>query len=178
MTEESWRDVPGYEGFYEVSNLGRVRNSRTRHVLKNTATQYRGGSYRYSVSLCKRGKQSTKKVHRLVAMAFIPNEGGKREVNHIDGNPLNNYAENLEWCTGSENMEHAYKNGLTVMSERRRKKIAEALGTHVVRDDGTVFESMTKAAQAIGCSVGEISAVVSGRRSTTHGYSFRRMGVE
>jgi hypothetical protein len=65
-----------------------------------------------TVRLCSNGKFSYPKVHRLVASAFIPNPEGKSEVNHIDGNKSNNNVDNLEWCTKSENMKHAYKLGL------------------------------------------------------------------
>lgn len=121
FSEEIWKPVVGYEGLYEVSNKGRVR-SLNRKVsnghgfyikegrvlaISKTTTGY------WKVELKKSGeKRRSMKVHRLVAFAFIPNSENKPNINHIDGNPLNNNVENLEWCTQSENMLHANKVGL------------------------------------------------------------------
>lgn len=111
---EEWKPIPGYEGLYEVSNLGNVRSlrgwngrkyiERTRLLKKTmTTTGY------YKVELIKEKKKKSLRVHRLVAMAFIPNENGKPYINHIDCNPLNNKVENLEWCTQKENVHHALR---------------------------------------------------------------------
>jgi hypothetical protein len=91
-----------------VSNDGQIRNDKTGKIkAKNKDSK----GY-YSESLYKDGKAVTKKVHRLVAEAFIPNPDSKPCVNHIDGNKLNNSVDNLEWVTHSENMRHAFDTGL------------------------------------------------------------------
>lgn len=119
--KEEWRPVVGYEGLYEVSNLGCVR-SLDRYVDYKGIVRFRKGKilkqsltttgYK-KVTLCdKNHKRKHAKVHRLVAMAFIPKPKNKNLINHKDGNPLNNRMENLEWCTYSENITHAYQNGL------------------------------------------------------------------
>lgn len=113
---DSWRPVVGYEGLYEVSNCGRVRSvSRTvkcgakqRMVSERILKPSISNAGYHTVGLSKNGVSATSRVHRLVAMAFVPNPDGKSEVNHIDGNPRNNTPSNLEWCTHSENMLHAY----------------------------------------------------------------------
>lgn len=118
---ETWKDIDDYAGFYQVSDRGRVR-SRDRKV-KVAGSGYRAliGAVKYlginnqgynTVSLCKDGKQSTKKVHRLVAQAFINTTENYWEVNHLDGNKLNNNKNNLEWSTRSDNMRHAINTGL------------------------------------------------------------------
>ena len=120
---ETWKEIQGYEGLYEVSNYGQVR------ALERTVTNKHGMPQRYPAkllkfdvsdsgtskyyraTLCK--DHTTKKyfVHRLVAEAFIPNVGGKPFINHIDNDGTNNQSSNLEWCTHSENMLHAQKQG-------------------------------------------------------------------
>ena len=106
---EKWKSIQGYEGQYEVSNLGKVKSVR-RKVLNGNGYQkdrllkphINKGGYA-TVALCKDGKPKVFLVHRLVAIAFIPNPEGKPIVDHIDTNPLNNAVDNLRWCTQKEN---------------------------------------------------------------------------
>lgn len=102
-----WRTVDGFEE-YEVSDSGAIRNKSTRHLLKPWSAT---GGYLY-VAFYRNGKGHTKRLHRIVAKAFCENPKGKPQINHIDGNKTNNRADNLEWCYHSENMIHAYENGL------------------------------------------------------------------
>jgi hypothetical protein len=120
--KEIWKPVKGYEGLYEVSNLGRVKSLERPIYRKCGRLHYtqkelilstkRVGShgYRY-LNLCNR-VQKAYTVHRLMMEAFIPNPENKKDINHIDGNKLNNVLSNLEWATRSENMVHMYKTGL------------------------------------------------------------------
>lgn len=120
--EEVWKSVVGYEGYYEVSDLGRVRSlDRTtlrdnRHGKQPTKIKGRimkqgvRAGYPY-VNLCVNNFRKKRPVHRLVAEAFL---GTGEEVNHKDGNKLNNHINNLEWCTRAENHIHALENGLFV----------------------------------------------------------------
>ena len=105
MNEEIWRDVVGYEGLYQVSNLGRVYSVRSGKVLKFNKKPC---GYNY-VQLSVHDKRVGYRVHRLVAQAFIPNTENKPEVNHINGIKTDNRVENLEWCTRSENEQHKFK---------------------------------------------------------------------
>lgn len=108
---EIWKDAKGYEDYFQVSNLGRIFSKRTNKILKlNSSSGYLSFTTRFngrkSISKCL-------KVHRLVALTFIENPDNKPDVNHIDGNKLNNHVSNLEWVTESENMLHASQTGLT-----------------------------------------------------------------
>lgn len=103
---ELWEDIPDYEGKYQVSNLGRIRNiQRNNHILKLSDD---GKGYK-KVKLCKNKKSKLFRVHRLVAQVFIPNPNNLPEVNHIDFNRLNNKYDNLEWCDRQHNMNHSVK---------------------------------------------------------------------
>ena len=128
--KEEWKPIEGYEGLYEVSNLGRVKSiernvpfrgsSITMHgkVLKPYANE---NGYCFVV-LYQNTRQKRHKIHRLVAETFIPNPEKKKCINHVDGNKKNNRVDNLEWCTHSENNKHAHDNGLI-----KPKNIAKGL---------------------------------------------------
>lgn len=127
--KEVWKDIEGYEGLYQVSSIGRVRSLdrfvERSTILPKTGARCEGMFLRGKVKkplvdnkgynriqLCKRGKQSTKKVHRLVAAAFIEKVEGKTYINHKNGIKMDNNFTNLEWCTNEENVKHAWGTGL------------------------------------------------------------------
>lgn len=104
---------------YQVSTEGRIRSFKNgkETILK---PQINKKGYLY-VGLCKNGKRKNFKIHKLVAIAFIPNTKHKKEVNHLDTDKKNNRVSNLEWATTSENMKHAWDNGLRAITKRTRK---------------------------------------------------------
>lgn len=118
--KEEWKDIKGFEGYYQVSNLGQVRsveryknNHKKLQLVKSCVLKTFEHQKGYLVvKLCKNNIKTHKRLHRLVAEAFIPNPKNKPQVNHIDGNKKNNIVSNLEWCNGSYNILHAYKTGL------------------------------------------------------------------
>jgi hypothetical protein len=114
---EVWKDVVGYEGIYQVSNLGNVKRiSKTRGVNIKYKNDYilkpmdNGKGY-LRVKLTNNGISKRVMLHRIIAEAFIPNTNNKKVVNHINCNLKDNSIENLEWCTQSENCLHAVKLG-------------------------------------------------------------------
>ena len=115
MEEEIWKDIPGYETYYQVSNLGRIKSLNRYYNGRNLKgkllklSMNRFGYLRFTAK--KDNITKTLHVHRIVLLTFNPNDEIK-QVNHIDGNKTNNKLENLEWCTDSENKIHAYKIGL------------------------------------------------------------------
>lgn len=160
--EEEWRDISGFEGYYQVSNLGRVRSLDRENVRYGKG--YRtikgrilkqllaGRGYCY-VNFSVDGVYSRHYVHRLVANAFIRNADNKQEVNHKDGNKLNNTVSNLEWVDSSENNKHAWDIGLRNFTEGQRSALCTYVGqkSNPVIVDGYIrFASEHYAAKYIG----------------------------
>lgn len=105
--EEIWKSILDYEEYYEVSNLGNIRNIKTNRILKQSV------SFGYKrIKLTKNGKGKEFSVHRVVLQSFTENSDNKPIVNHKDGDKFNNYLNNLEWCTAKENVNHAVNTGL------------------------------------------------------------------
>ena len=110
MIDEIWKNVVGYEGLYEVSNLGKVRSLKRPHIGRIRKPQFTQDGY-YKLNLSKHNKRTNYLISRIVATAFIPNPLNKSEINHKDCDKTNNRESNLEWHTHLENMRHAGRNG-------------------------------------------------------------------
>lgn len=115
---ENWKDVIGYEGLYLVSDMGQVKSMYTKKIMSPGDN---GRGYKF-VSLAKCGRKQRFYVHRLVAMAFVPNPENKPQVNHMDCNKWNNSANNLEWVDIYEQMHHASINGKLYCSEFQKQQ--------------------------------------------------------
>ena len=178
---EVWRPIPNYEGFYEVSNMGKVRSVyRYRRVLKpmisNTGYE--------RVDLFKNRRREQFSVHRLVAMAFIDNPNAKPFVNHKDEHKLNNSADNLEWVTHVENCR--YGTAITRRTEhldyskRRINNAGQILACSkpIIQYDKSgnyirEWKSATECSKETGFSISGIRSVVRGKRNSIFGYVFK-----
>ena len=158
---EVWKDIKGYEGLYQVSDMGRVRS-------KNGVLHLNTNTYGYKhITLSKGDVQKTVVVHRLVADAFIDNPHNKPQINHIDGNKENNAVVNLEWVTQGENNRHAIRASL-----RKVKKIllVDAEGK-AIRE----FNNRMEINEYLGRNVYQdlITRCCNGQRKTAYGYVWR-----
>ena len=178
---EIWKDVVSYEGFYEVSNLGRIRNKRTKNLLTSYINEH--GYCVIGLYNRKSSKTVHYRVHRLVAYAFIGNPDKKRTVNHADGNKQNNCVENLEWATHKENLEHARRMGLIVCTEKQRNAAKRNIWRNKLLSnnnrkkvfsidaDGnkTFFESIREAAKSVGVNPSAIVNCLKGKTRKSAG---------
>lgn len=114
---EKWRDIVGWEGIYQISNCGRLKSFKKACEGYLISNKNKNGDYFAVVLSAKHKKIKSTRMHRLVAIAFIPNPFNKPQINHKDGNKQNNNVFNLEWCTAAENMQHALALGLHSFKE-------------------------------------------------------------
>ncbi len=119
MSKEIFKDLRGYEGLYQIGNKGSIYSLITNRFIKHN--KHKCGYLKYSLS--KDGQMKTFLAHRLVASNFVPNPNNLPQVNHIDGNKLNNDFSNLEWCTKQYNTKHAFDNNLGNFRERALSNI-------------------------------------------------------
>ena len=171
INPEIWKDIKGYEGKYEISNFGRVKS----HIKIGTPTYYKTPILStpgyYTVCLSKDGKVSySVGIHRLVAEAFVENtDKTKTEVNHKDGDKLNNYYENLEWVTRKKNNEHAIKSGL--------RKYVKSIEQYTLDDElVNIFTSSAEAGNFLGKGKRTNTHILNcckGKISTAYGYKWK-----
>lgn len=147
---------------YDISDAGRVRNRTSGRILKQSKTK---NGYPTVSMMRPNGKPITKIVHRLVALAFIPNPANLRDVNHRDGQKANNSVSNLEWISHSDNILHAQQLGL-------KKDEKPVISVHVTTGDKQIFRSSAEAARAFGSHRGNINGVLKGRYGSHKGHYF------
>lgn len=132
---EEWREIASYEGLYEVSNFGRIRSMgwyvnggpRRRYVQPRIRNQNLTSVGYFKVELARQGTTKTLSIHRLVAVAFIPNPLNLEVVHHIDENKLNNRADNLEWVTRASNVQDWFDRRRVVITQDAITRIGDAL---------------------------------------------------
>lgn len=167
---EEWKEISDNSN-YLVSNTGRVkrRGRNTDHSVRDRKGYLVTDLYKDSI-------RSTKRVHRLVAEAFVQNPGDKPEVNHIDGNKHNNNASNLEWVTSKENCRHAWNEGLMKPSRGMLGKSNPNGGRKSkpirIVETGETFNNLYECEKAINGNNRHINDCLRGRQRTHRGYHF------
>jgi hypothetical protein len=176
MKTEIWKDITGYEGLYQVSNLGRVkslprerktygkRTYKTKSLLMDAPISEKGY---LRVCLSKDGKQRSYFVHRLVAVAFLDNKNSYPVVNHINGNKLDNRIENLEFCTQSHNVKEAYRIGLEKKAGRRVEQYTKDM--ELIK----LWDSVSEAQRYLGIEATNIVKCCRGKGKTAGGFVWR-----
>lgn len=177
---EIWKPVVGYEGLYEVSNMGRLkrispaRGTTVGHVFQPSPDKK--GYLRTRITNAY-GNGKTVKIHRLVAEAFHANPYQHPEVNHIDTNKLNNRADNLEWCTGQQNMQHAAENGLIKgcwkgKYGKEHNRSISLKATNIDTGDLKIIKGINEAARVVGTNAAAIWRVLKGEYRHTKRWRF------
>ena len=191
---EIWKPVVGYENYYEVSSIGRVRslprevkfiNGSTRKlngkILKPMVSQY---GYEY-VMLAYNGKQTSKFIHRIVAETFLCKSDDSSEVNHIDGDKHNNHVDNLDWVTHKQNIQHSFAIGLHKIPPSEHMRQIGKIGNKISTDrasmpvlcvtDNIAFVSQRAADRYYGYRLGSVRDVISKRHGKFKGKLFRKL---
>ena len=179
---EIWKDIPNYVGFYQASNKGRIRsverfvngkwgNDAARKSVMLNPTKSKVGYLR--CLLMKNSNRKTCSVHRLVALTFIENPKSNTQINHIDGNKLNNCICNLEWCTVTENNRHARLLGLNVSKsgEEHHSYGLKNKQSHVLINVETKeLKPICEVAKEYGCTTRHVTMMVKGERTNKTKY--------
>jgi len=181
LTNEEWKDIPGYEGIYAVSNKGRVKRLGHNKTFINRWGTYTTAFYRekplkvvYNIHgyACISLKKKTFTIHSLVMSAFSQKPFHDAQVNHKDGNKKNNQIENLEWCTASENAKHKYSE----LGIKNGDEIA-VKGTHKETGNTIYYASMAEA-EKDGFQHSKISNCLSGKRKHHWGYIWEKNEIK
>ena len=180
MIEEIWKPVVNYEKSYEVSNLGAIRGIDREiytplignFIKKGKIIIQSFDSSGYcQVGLSGKGVKKTTSVHKIVAYAFIDNPKNLPQVNHIDGNKLNNKVDNLEWCTNQENQEHARETGLYEKMYKEAMKRRKPVIAYNEKSSIS-FTSISSAAKHFNFNSGSISSTINRKNNIFMGYFF------
>ncbi|MCI0374689.1 NUMOD4 domain-containing protein [Lacticaseibacillus paracasei] len=168
---EVWKDVEGFEGLYQVSNMGRVRSLDRKDEIGRTVNErvlagwYDNHGYRV-VTLHRDGNTKKWRVHRLVAIAFLDNPDNLPEINHKDEDKANNVVSNLEWCSSEYNANYGTRNERMAKAKERPIYVVSGSGHRYF------FNSTKKASELLGLNQSNVSKCLRGKVKHHHGFSF------
>lgn len=165
--QEIWKDIPNYEGLYQISNYGRVKtlNPRYNKVESNIKSVRKCHDGYYRLDLHKNGVKKTYYIHKLVALAFLPNPNNYTVVNHKDENKENNYVDNLEWCT------IGYNNLYSVNSRKKSRRgiIQYDLFGNLIQK----WQTISSASKTLNISRNSIFRCCNGTQNTAGNYIWK-----
>ena len=165
MDKEIWKDIAGYEGLYQVSNFGNVKNIKTQKNISPFGKNY------LVVALYKAHKKKYKNIHRLVATAFLENKNNLPQVNHINGNKRDNRSINLEWCSAKYNIQEAFRLGLAKNLSGEKSVRSKKVNQYDINGNFIkTWESMNIAKETL--NIGHIHECCKGRRKTAGGFKW------
>ena len=166
---EIWKDIDGYEGLYQVSNLGNVKSLNYRHTGKERILNPGTDKCGYiQVNLYKNGKLKTFSIHRLVANAFLENPDHKSDVNHKDEDKNNNCVYNLEWMTRKDNLNYGSRNK-RIANSRSKSVLQFTKNCEFIRK----WKSAIQIERELGFSSGNISQCCNKKRKSSYGYIWK-----
>lgn len=185
--KEVWKDIDGYEGLYQISNLGNVKSLPRKKTIKQERIlkpKLNKNGY-LEVALCKNSNYKMCRVHKLVAKSFLNNPKNKTQVNHKNGIKIDNEVSNLEYCTPSENIRHAWDNGFKYISDTQRKRISNLnkgkpsinrkkvdqydLNGNFIK----TWDYISEAEKVTGIRTQNICACLKGKQKQTHNYIWK-----
>jgi hypothetical protein len=195
---EVWKDVPGYEGLYQASNIGRIKSLVKwdgNHWTKEKIMSFHKDKKGYiKSSLSKDGKHKTIYVHQIICKTFIPSIENKPHINHKDGNKQDNSVNNLEWCTQQENNIHRFKVLGYKISDETKKKMSLRMrgknnpmygtnrsginaptykGKIICLNNNKIYDICSDACKDLNISASAISNVLNNKRKQSKGYIFK-----
>ena len=191
--KEIWKDVVGYEGLYQVSNTGRLvrkerRDSNGRFLSQQEKVIHKihGTGYYGTAIVDGKGNSKNVLIHRLVAMAFIPNQNNYTQIDHIDGNKSNNREENLRWCTPKQNVNfplsllHRSQKGKLAQNKKEtiEKKIASSHKKPIIQYDMNYnfvkeWSSLHEVGREMNINIVNVSACANGRKKSAYGFIWK-----
>lgn len=170
IINEIWKDIPNYEGLYQISNIGNIKTLNYKKTKKEKILKQRLDKYGYKyIKLSKNGKQTYYLIHRLVAQVFVLNPNNLPQINHKDENRTNNVYSNLEWCNCIYNNNYGNRN----------KKIQKALSKRIKQLDKNgnvikIWNNSIEASKELNINSGNIRSCCRNELKTAGGYIWKR----